>query len=570
MRSVNAMNRTLVHALTCLALAGATLICFGRVVDNDFVNIDDPMYVAANPHVQAGLTWPSVKWAWTSLDAGFWIPLTWLSLELDATLYWPAGGNGPLAASAAALGFHLTNLLLHVVNTLLVYWLFWRLTGSAGVAVCVAGLFGIHPLHVESVAWITERKDMLSACFGLLALLCFVRYQEKPSAGRMAVVTLFFAMSLMSKPVLVTLPALMLLLDWWRRRSLSPASLTRVIVEKVPLFALSLSVTALTVAAHRQISGVAELALLPLSTRWANALVSYQSYLVKTFAPIDLAVFYPHPGLSRQPVAILQTGQAALLLAGITAVALVWRNTIPALLVGWLWFLGALVPNIGLIQAGNQSMADRFSYFALLGLFLGIVAVGDRLARQVRLPGVVIAVVVAVPAAALAILSWLQVGYWKDSRTLYLHALEVTQNNAYVHGLLGIHLSEIGDLDGAERHLATATAAVGFVSFAEFHYAYGHVLLERGRKTGAADPAMLLKAWRHLERAISLKPSHVLAHYELAVAQIGLGELAAARKTIADGLEASNDPHIQANLRRLLKHCEEPTKAPAAPGDRSP
>jgi tetratricopeptide (TPR) repeat protein len=372
-----------------------------------------------------------------------------------------------------------------------------------------------------------------------------------------------FALSLMSKPVLVTLPALMLLLDWWRRGQFGPASWKLVILEKVPLFALSLLITALTIAATAELAGVASLERLPLTTRAANALLAYQTYLAKVFWPMDLAVFYPHPGLSTQlpdPMDTLYTALALVMLTGISAAAIFWRNEVPALLAGWLWFLGALVPNLGLIQAGQQRWADRFSYFALLGLFLALAAVGNKLAGRLRLPAIVQAAVVGFVGVALGVVTWIQVGYWKDSRTLYERTLAVTEYNGFIHGLLGMHLAETGELAEAERQLALSMASA---PLPQFDFTYGHVLLERGRQTGKANAERVQEARRHLERAIRLKPSYGLAYYELAVAQIAQGELAAARKTLTTGLDKTTDPHLQANLKKLLEHCEE--RSPAAP-----
>ena len=366
------------HFLSGLGLILLASLVLGHVCGNDFINMDDPHYVTANDQVNGGLTESSLRWAWTTFHAGYWMPLTWLSLQLDASLYWPRYPvAGTSSASAAAWGFHLTNLLLHLANTLLVYWLLLRLTRLGGWAVLIAALFAVHPLHVESVAWITERKDVLSTFFGLLALLAYLRFQEKPGWVRYLVCTLALALSLMAKPMLVTLPAIMLLLDYWPLGRLGKVSWTRLVLEKGPFFGLSLLITAITIFAQQQAGAVSALDKLPLNLRLANAVVSYEGYLVKTFWPQDLTCFYPHPGAT---LTFFQVLRAGLVMVGITALVVAARRKLPAMLVGWLWFVGTLAPVIGLIQAGEQGMADRFTYVPLIGLFLALVAGGDYLA----------------------------------------------------------------------------------------------------------------------------------------------------------------------------------------------
>jgi len=595
------------HGLICLALAGLTFLCMGRVVANDFINLDDPTYVYQNPPVIDGLSWPGVQWAFTTSHAAFWIPLTWLSLQFDATLYW-SGPPGLASASAAAWGFHLTNLLLHVANTLLAYGIVFRLTGRIGIAVCVAALFGIHPLHVESVAWITERKDVLSAFFGLLALLAYLRYQEKPSVARMTAVGILFALSLMAKPVTVILPGVMLLLDWWRRGLSGVESWGWAIVEKLPLIGLSFLCTVVTVYTQRADRGVANLSDLSLYERGANAAVSYEKYLARTFWPMDLGVFYPHPGMYPQPDEPLSLWKVILALAiltGITALAILLRRTLPAVLVGWLWFLGALLPNIGLLQAGNQAMADRFCYFALLGLFLALVLAGDRLVTLIGLGDAVKIAIFTPLVVSFGALTWVQVGYWQNSQSLYEHTLAVTQGNPYIHGFLGFDLYERGDWDSAEEHLRKYVTSPrnGLVAF---QYRYGDVLLQRYFKSNRADSDMLKKAAAHLSYTIKKDPDFAAARFKFASALIEIiqcdrtgeippeeratlldsaanhlrhglqlqpetaggylslawvlaarGEFANARQTLQMGIERTNDPGNLQQMNNLLKALPE-------------
>jgi protein O-mannosyl-transferase len=568
------MNPRWLHGLICLALVGVTLICMGHVLANDFINIDDPHYVTSNAIVQSGLNWISMTWAWTTTHAGFWMPLTWISLELDAALYWPA-----------AWGFHLTNLLLHLANTLLAYGLMWRLTGKLGISALIAALFAIHPLHVESVAWITERKDVLSCFFGLLALLAYLRYRAGPSVWRMAAVALLFELSLLAKPVLVTLPALMLVLDWWQvsepaapARDSKMAWWTRRVLEKLPLFGLSLACTLITIETQHTI-GATSLVRLPLKLRLANAVVSYERYLAKTFWPVDLAVYYPHPGGS---LTLTQISIASLLLIAITGLAFVWRKSVPAVLVGWLWFIGCLAPNIGLIQAGGQAMADRFSYFALLGLFLALVAGADVLARRLQVaatPRIALALVVII---GLGTLTFAQVGLWKNCATLYTHTLAVTEDNGYIHELLGIYYHDHGEWELAEEQLGKAIdmkmaftpnaylyygsikhRKKEWLSAAEnleiavqlqpklaiAHYFLGDTLLH----LGARDPAALVRAEKHLAQAAALQPSFAQAYLSLAMVQDRRGHRTQARNTIDHALDVTADPQLREKLEEYLR-----------------
>jgi len=602
------------HGLICVALVGLTSICLGRVLGNDFVNIDDPHYVTANSWVCSGLNWPSVCWAWTTSHAGFWIPLTWMSLELDATLCWPR-----------AWGFHLTNLLLHIINTLLVYRLMvklrmadggWRIMNSeAGVrgtgflappadvsrdnrvdaprpqmdglgspshnsawAAVIAALFAIHPLRVESVAWVTERKDVLSCCFGLLALLAYLHYREKPGIWRMLLVCLLFAMSLLAKPVLVTLPAIMLLLDWWRIRGagcqpaarqagwqpaprIEPAAQARgaaktlacAVLEKLPLFGLSLLCTWITIQTQNS-AGATALVELPLPWRLANAAVSYESYLAKTFWPVNLAVFYPHP---RDSLTGLQIGIACLVLIGVTLLVSGVRKQVPAMLVGWLWFIIALAPNIGLIQAGAQGMADRFTYFALLGLFLAVVCGADYLAGRLRIAtGARIATAIVV-LAILGALTWVQVGLWKNCATLYEHALNVTTDNADIHRYLGIYYFEQGDSARAEQQLADALAVsekLGAKASFDVYLYYGAVL----HKKMDWRPAI-----EKLEKAVELNPQEATGRYLLADSLLHLammldaqGRRVQARQAVQRAVSMVADPRQRSALEEYLRGIE--------------
>jgi tetratricopeptide (TPR) repeat protein len=492
-------------------LGGITLLAFLPVLGCDFVSFDDRDYVTENAHVLAGLTAGGWRWAWTTFHASNWHPLTWLSLMLDTQLF----GNRPG-------GYHFTNLLLHVANTLLLFTLVRRLTGVVGGSALVAALFGVHPLHVESVAWISERKDVLSIFFGLLALLAYARYAEAPSAGRYVQVGVCMALSLLAKPMLVTLPALLLLLEYWPLRRWRPRPtaadsggipLRRLVLEKVPLLALSVASCVVTVRAQQHGMAFASLETASPQERVYNTLVSYVQYLRQTLLPIDLAAFYPRPPGGTSPAL---AGAAALLLVGVSA--LVWKagRRFPYLPVGWFWYLGTLVPVIGLVQVGAQARADRYTYFPLVGIFLilawGLGDVARRLHR-VRLAQVLAAAVVA----ALMITSWGQAHVWHDSTTLWEQALKVTRDNHVAHNNLGIERMKSGDQAGARRHFDEALRIRP--GYAHAHSGLGMVLMNSGKVAEAAA---------HFRAALASDDTLAPAHYNLGTALAALGEFEAA------------------------------------------
>jgi Flp pilus assembly protein TadD len=435
----------------CLVLLTVTAAAFGMVLANQFVNFDDPVYVTANEQVQRGLSVAGVRWAFTSTEALNWHPLTWLSLQLDQQLY-----------GKSAWGFHLTNLLLHLANSLLLFLFLQRLTGAFWRSALVAALFALHPLHVESVAWVAERKDVLSTFFGMLTFCAYLYYVRRPTLRRYLLVPLALALGLMAKPMLVTWPFLLLLLDWWPLRRLAlrrpvpepAAPLTLVLGEKLPLLIISAASCALTVVAQQTGGAIETFEHVPAAARLSNAVVSYVQYLSKTIWPVGLAPFYPHP-LDSLPW--WQVAASGLVLVGVTVLALVLARSRPYLLVGWLWFLGTLVPVIGLVQVGEQALADRYTYVPLIGLFLAFAwGLGDVLARWPRLRFVL------VPFATGLLLScffgtWLQVRCWHDSRSLWARALAVTADNAVARNNLGdAILTEGKDPAAAEEHFRAA------------------------------------------------------------------------------------------------------------------
>ena len=511
-------------------LTAAVLVVFWPVLGHDFVNFDDNRYVTDNPWVQRGLDSVSFRWAWTTMSVANWHPLTWLSHMLDWQLW------GPVAR-----GHHATNLVLHAANTVLCFLVFERMTGALWRSALVAALFGLHPLHVESVAWVSERKDVLSALFWLLGMAAYVAYVRRPGVSRMGLVAMALAAGLASKPMLVTFPAALLLLDWWPLRRLNAGSAARVVGEKLPLVALVAASCVVTVLAQGQSGAIGTLTRYPISVRVENAIVSWVAYLWKTIWPANLSVFYPHPE-SALPLAPVVG--AALLLVAVTALAVAARGRRPWIPVGWLWYLGTLVPVIGLVQAGEQAMADRFTYVPLIGIF-ALVAwslPSGRVAQALATAAVV----------ALALRAHAQVEVWKDSVTLFEHALAVEPENALAHMNLGVALTERGELDRAATHLEESLRIKP--GQAEAENALGNLWLKRGDASRAAEhyaAALRLSPYYavalnnlgfaiakqgryadaipYYERALRIDDRHALAENNLGVALARTGDMAAAR-----------------------------------------
>jgi tetratricopeptide (TPR) repeat protein len=419
------------------ALALLTLAAYLPALHNGFVNLDDGFYVTGNPQVQKGITRASAAWALTANVANNWHPLTLLSHQLDCQLF----GLDPA-------GHHATSLLLHLANTLLLFAVLRGMTGALWRSAAVAALFAVHPAHVESVAWVAERKDVLSALFWILAMAAWTGYARRPSPGRYLLAALMMILGLMAKPMVVTLPFALLLLDVWplERHGLG---WRRLIAEKLPLLALSAAASLVTLRYQR--TSLAPLDLVPWSLRLANAAVSYAAYLGKLLLPRNLAVFYPIP----LAIPAWQVAAATVLLAALTALA-VWKaRRAPWLLVGWLWFLGTLVPVIGLVQVGRQAMADRYTYIPSIGLFVAIVWGIAALARERR---AILSMAAAAAILALAAGTWMQAGYWRDSVALYRHALAVTRGNYVAHVGLAKALTAKRDWTGAAEQYRAALA----------------------------------------------------------------------------------------------------------------
>lgn len=425
-----------------IILVMITLAVYGQVHQFDFVDLDDFVYVSENLNIQSGITPSSIRWAFGTTYADFWHPLTWLSLMLDYEIYGLKAG-----------GYHITNVIFHILSTLLLFWFLCRMTGDVWKSAFVAALFTLHPLHVESVAWVSERKDVLSTFFWMLTLSLYVYYTEIPNIKRYLLVFASFVLALLSKPMVITLPLIMILLDYWPlKRFQNHKGFSNLLLwqakEKLPLLVLSAVFSGITFYVQSDPSGV----YFPVLARLANAPVAFVTYLIKTFLPYNLAVFYPFPS----QFALGQVIGAYLLIIVITIIVIVMGKRSPHLLVGWLWYTITVLPVIGIVQVGNHALADRYTYLPLIGIGI-MLAWGipllfyDRnMRKKILFPAT------AIFLAFLTFLTWKQCGYWKDSKTLFDHALKTTTDNYIAHGTLGIALMKEGKTEDAMNHLNKA------------------------------------------------------------------------------------------------------------------
>ncbi len=490
-----------------ILLAGTVFLAFGRILSNDFVYLDDRVYVTENEVVQKGLTRDGIVWALTATRASNWHPLTWWSHMLDCELF----GLNPA-------GHHFSSLLLHALNTVLMFLLFRRMTGACWPSVFVAAAFGLHPAHVESVAWVAERKDVLSTCFGLLAAMAYVWYFERISIARYAIVFILFALGLSAKPMLVTLPFLFLLFDYWPLGRTHVASTNlqdrftcfgKLFAEKVPLLLLAAASSFVTVLAQRAGGAMMTVTMASFEVRVANAVVSYAKYLLSAIWPAGLAVYYPHP-LRMPPM--VEVFLAGAVLAGVTIAVVVNLRKRPWLAVGWFWFVGTLVPVIGLVQVGGQARADRYTYIPYIGLFI-MVAWSVREFLRVRNSAPTSTIQLIFRGAAIASLiafagaTFVQAGYWSDSKRLFQRAIDVAPDNTHAHIFMAQTLVREGRVGDAVTHFAEA---VRLVPNEPYNLAdYGRALFESGRVD---------EAFASLEQALKLMPSHAGAHYFLGMA----------------------------------------------------
>jgi Flp pilus assembly protein TadD len=511
-------NSPVTTLLICLGLVAITWVVFGQTLAHDFVNFDDHVYVYENSLVVRGLTTEGIIGAFTHTHALNWHPLTTLSHMLDCGLYGLNAG-----------GHHLTNVILHTISVLLLFLVLKQTTKALWQSAFVAALFAVHPLHVESVAWIAERKDVLSAVFFMLTLAAYVRYARAPSTPRYLLMALLFACGLMSKPMLVTLPFVLLLLDYWplgrlqERKSEVGSPLRRSITEKVPLFALSTCSCVVTWFTQRQ--GSHAIDQLPFLWRLNNTFVSYVTYIWQMLWPVRLAMFYSHPNNRLSP---LEITMPIVFLVSVSLLVIYVRRTKPYLITGWLWYLGMLVPVIGLVQVGEQAHADRYTYLPQIGLYIMIAwAVGELLAESMSRPRrALIGVAAAITIVSLSVRAFRQTSYWKNSETLWNHTLAVTGENDVAHNNLGFLFLCKGELDKA---ISEFQAALDIrAGETQTHYNLGAALIQNNLGNAFARKQLWDEAIGHLQEAVRLRPDYADAYFNLGSVLFQQGQIAEA------------------------------------------
>jgi protein O-mannosyl-transferase len=513
-------------AVLSLILFAGTLILYLPALGASFVNYDDDAYVTDNAHVLRGLSWDNIKWAFTTTSEANWHPLAWISHMTDVQLF----GTNPR-------GHHLLSVLLHAFNVVLLFLVLRCATQSLARSALVAALFAVHPLNVECVAWVAERKSLLSMLFFLLALWAYEWYAHHRNAGRYALVAVLYAMGLAAKPMVVTLPILLLLWDYWPLSSMSVNTeasnrpgFALLVGEKIPLLLLSAASSAITLYAQHRGGAMALAEVLPLRERFANAIYSYVAYLIKGVWPLRLAVFYPHPENS---LAVWKILVAALVLATITLLAWRYREQRHYLLTGWLWYVVAMIPMIGVVQVGRQAMADRYAYLPFVGLYIiAVWACADLFAR-IELSRLVQGALAAALLLTYASIAFLQISYWHDSYRLFAHALQVTEHNAIAEDNLGTTLVEMGRSDLAAPHFQAAVAYMPQLAGA--HYNLAILAQQQGHLDAAAREYQLALQYASDENAAAR------AHNNLGFLWLNQGNLKPAIEQFSAALAINPD-----------------------------
>ena len=484
-------------------LVAAVLAIYWQTTTFEFVNLDDGLYLVDNPRVNTGLSAENIRWAFTTGHAANWHPITWLSHQLDVSLFGMEAG-----------AHHAVSMAWHALNALLLFALMRLLTGSTWKSFFVAAFFAVHPTRVESVAWVAERKDVLSTFFWLASTWAWVKWVRQPAAKWFAAALVLFAFGLMSKPMLVTMPLTWLLIEHWPLAR--PGSLRGRVVEKWPFFALAIASSVITFIVQRAGGAVGSTSLLPIPDRVAHALVSYMRYLGQLVWPAGLAPFYPHP--LETPIGL--AAGAALLLAAITWLAWRTRHTHGYLLTGWLWFVVTLIPVIGLVQVGTQSHADRYTYVPFIGLFIAFAWTTQWVSRRWDIPCRVFDIAGAALGVVVGVLAWQQTAHWRTSEALWIHTVSVTERNARAHNLLGAIYANSGRVERAEAEFKAAMASnPDMAEGLHIIPNLGRVLMARGKP---------VEALPYLERARTLKPGDPSILHELGMAYFALGRNAEA------------------------------------------
>ena len=482
--------------LALLLIAVLTLAVYWPALQNGFIDYDDNDYVTVNMMVRQGLTLKGFIWSFSAFHAANWHPLTWLSHMLDVQLF-----------DLNPVGHHAVSIIWHTLNAVLLCLLLNRLTGFLGRSLLVALLFALHPLHVESVAWVAERKDVLSTFFWLLTMWCYAAYAQNPGLKRYLPVAGCFALGLLSKQMLVTLPLILLIMDYWPLNRLHRGSWKALLAEKIPLFAMSAAAALVTIAAQNSSGALSHgSGGSSLLVNSGNAVLSYLRYIRNMFWPVDLALFYP---FNASAVTILSVSAAVVVLASVTVLALVQRGRRPYLAFGWFWYLITLLPVIGFLRAGEQAMADRYSYVPLIGLFLMLVWLGAELAGRWNGGVEAAAGVAAVVVCIFSVMSVTQIGYWRNSYDLFGHALAVVEDNWLAHNNMGILLARQYRQGEAIFHFRESVRInpEGAMGFRNLGTAY--------QSTG--NPALAIEAFRE---AVRINPNDVEAHYRLGYAYL--------------------------------------------------
>jgi protein O-mannosyl-transferase len=554
--------------LVCGCLAAAIVAVYWPVYNYDFVKYDDHVYITGNSNIQSGLNLRSLQWAFTSGYASNWHPVTWLSHTLDYQLFGKWAG-----------GHHLINVLFHIANTLLLFYVLMRMTDAVWPSVFVAAIFALHPLHVESVVWISERKDVLSTFFWILTIWAYIRYVENPKRWWYPAAIVLFVLGLMSKPMLVTVPFVLFLLDYWPlQRKFS----RKLLIEKTPFFICSFASCVVTFLVQKSYGATVSIKALAPQVRVNNAIVSYLTYITKMIWPSRLAVFYPHPHDDLSATRVIISG-LVLVVISICFIHLARRHRFFA--VGWLWYLGTLVPVIGLVQVGIQAMADRYTYMTLTGLFIIIAWNAEEFVPKWRYRNIVLTFLAATALAASASISSQQLKYWKNSSTLFEHTLQVTKNNYMILSNYAGYLIDVGRLDEAiERSSESLKISP---NYADAHYNLGMALMKSDRASAAIEQLGLAVKYKpdfalaqnelaitlykqgrnedainHFEQVLKLEPDFVDAHLNLGIALLETGKTQQAIEQFRMVIKYKPDlPEAYFNLADAMKEQGKPEEA---------